>query len=180
MDNMLNIRLITDYRGQLYSSIRRSTVGLDLEAFIAELKKLGCYVIVSSFNSILKMNSIRDEWIVYQSSEDPGLGYKHFIENIVRCLEQAGANIVPSYNALLCHHNKAYQTMYLNGRKFESIIVPDAHVFGTFEDLLSNVNELKYPTVIKSADGCTSKGVFLANTERELINIAKKLSRTFY
>ena len=50
--------------------------------------------------------------------------------------------------------------------------------FGAYEEMLSHLEEYKYPIVIKTAAGAMSRGVFLAQNEDDLKRKVKKISRT--
>jgi hypothetical protein len=44
--------------------------------------------------------------VLYTSSEDRGLQYKSWIEDLVLAMEAAGARTIPSFRFLRAHHNK--------------------------------------------------------------------------
>lgn len=115
-------------------------------------------------------------YIVYQSSEDRGLFYKDYIEDLILALELRGAILVPDFVAFRSHHNKAFQEQIRQRYLPESKI--SSRVFGCFEDLEKEIGGMFYPCVLKSASGAKSTGVRLCKSEAELRRYARKMSST--
>jgi hypothetical protein len=112
--------------------------------------------------------------VLYTSSEDVGLVYKQYIEDVVLALSLSGANIIPQYGFLRANNNKVFMELLrellpldLKG-KFTS-----SH-FGCFEELSTIRDEIVYPVVIKGHSGAMGKNVFLARNFDELKKILHK------
>lgn len=116
--------------------------------------------------------------VIYTSSEEIGLKYKSFIEDVVLGLERINANIIPRFDFLRANNNKVY--MEILRERYDEILskTPSAKLFGTVEELLLEIEkqEINYPCVVKRADGAMSRGVLLAKSKEELIKHAKKVS----
>ena len=135
---------------------------------------------VSNFFDLNLAASYSNQFVVYQSSEDRNLRYKSFIEDILLGLLRAGAILIPSFDFFRAHHNKLYFEILRSQAKITELNAICSKWFGTMEDLLeSNYRSWEYPTVIKSAEGCKSKSVFLARDSRALVKYAKVISQSF-
>ena len=174
---MKQITIITDYRGFLYSSVKNVDVGIDLSAFVTQLKQLGIEATALYFRDVDLSHNWKDKVVVYQSSEDRGLFYKDYIEDVLITLGEAGAIILPHFNAFRAHHNKAFQELY------RPIILPESFisskVYGCFEDLFEHIDSIEFPCVLKASQGAKSKTVSLCHDRNELIKKSKKLSKCF-
>jgi len=109
---MKQVTIITDYRGFLYSSVKNVDVGIDLKVFVEKLNLLSVEAEVIYYRDVNINDNWKDKVIVYQSSEDRGLYYKDYIEDVLLVLEAAGAKILPNFHAFRAHHNKAFQELY--------------------------------------------------------------------
>ena len=174
---MTQITIITDYRGFLYSSVKNVDVGIDLNAFTSALDKFNISSEVVFFRDIDLSQNWKGKYIIYQSSEDRGLYYKDYIEDVLIALESAGAIIVPNFNAFRAHHNKAFQELYRPIKLPESFI--SSKVYGSLEDLKSQIDSIDFPCVLKASQGAKSKTVSLCKSPQELLTKAKKISSCF-
>lgn len=174
---MKQVTIITDYRGFLYSSVKNVDVGIDLKVFVEKLNLLSVEAEVIYYRDVNINDNWKDKVIVYQSSEDRGLYYKDYIEDVLLVLEAAGAKILPNFHAFRAHHNKAFQELY------RPIILPESFisskVYGCIEDLVEQVNSIEFPCVLKASQGAKSKTVSLCKNRNELIAKSKKLSACF-
>jgi len=130
--------------------------------------------------SFSKMNFDRDysgNIILYQSSEDTGLFYKSFIEDILLWLEDQGAILLPAFKYFRMHHNKAY--MELNRYKFVNPILKTirSRVYGKLTEL--DQENINYPVVFKLSEGAGSRNVALARNVQDLVSMIKKLTGVF-
>lgn len=116
--------------------------------------------------------------VLYNSSEDKNNFYKSFIEDIVYHLEESKIKVLPGYSCLKAHNNKVAMELLRERSEFKSIQTIKSKVFGTFEELRSQIQSFNYPVVIKTASGAMSKGVYKADSQEELLHIAKKISRS--
>ena len=115
---------------------------------------------------------------IYTSSEDPGYYYKSFAEDIIYGLELVGAIVVPAFKYLRANNNKVFMEMLSDQMVSDKIKKLKSQHFGSLEDLLTNVNNIKFPCVIKSSAGASGTGVQLIENEKILIKKVKKISRT--
>ena len=87
--------------------------------------------------------------------------------------------MIPSYACLKAHENKLFMYEYLfffkNLRKY----IIDFKNFGTFEDLLRNINKISFPAVLKMSNGSGSTNVFLAKSKLGLLSLTFRKSLTF-
>ena len=118
--------------------------------------------------------------VIYTSSEEVGLKYKDFIEDVILYLEKSGANVIPGYEFLRANNNKVYMELLRNRVLGEEISGLKSLIYGSLEELYDDFEQdkIKLPAVIKKAAGAMSRDVYLANTKEELFKHAKKIART--
>ena len=87
-----------------------------------------------NFSDIDFSRKYNDYFIIYQSSEDQGLFYKSYIEDVCLFLEISGEVLIPGYQYLRAHHNKAFREMVRFTFKDERLKTIKSKVFGTYED----------------------------------------------
>ncbi len=118
--------------------------------------------------------------VIYTSSEEVGLKYKDFIEDVILSLEKAGANVIPGYEYLRANNNKVYMELMRNRVLREEISGINSFVYGSIEELYDDLEQgkIELPVVVKKAAGAMSKDVYLASTKEELFKIVKKVART--
>lgn len=173
------IVLLTDYRGQFYSSLRVSTGGMDIDKILSEFSKAGIPCTVMPYHEINSAQNWSNTLVLYQSSEDNGLHYKSYIADILLHIRESGGELIPDYNQFHAHENKAYQALYSAGKATSTLKIPKSRVFGTFEDVKKVIATLTFPSVLKMSNGCQSKGVTLVKSREEALSKAKKFSSTF-
>ncbi|MDZ7721979.1 MAG: hypothetical protein U5R06_03910 [candidate division KSB1 bacterium] len=180
---MKKIFALTDYKNHFGSKWKAVPYrsGYDKSLLVQYFKKYGYECVFQRFVDIdFKSKDWKQNFIIYTSSEDVSEKYKQYIEDIVTGLTLAGATVIPSMHYLRAHHNKVMmeilRTLHTDS-KFQ--LVP-TKFFGTLEELEYSLSrgELKLPCVIKSSSGAMSRGVQIAHSEAEVIQRAKKLSRT--
>lgn len=176
---MKNITLLTDYKNNFgskhYDSPYRS--GFDKLLLKKYFNEYGYEPVFRNFASIdFSKENFKDELVLYTSSEDDGYYYKSFIEDIVLGLELQGAIVIPEYKYLRANNNKVFMEILRDQIIIDSSL--KARYYGTFEELKKDIVELKFPAVIKTAEGASGSGVYLANSQEEIISIAKKIART--
>lgn len=124
--------------------------------------------------------NLNDDWagrvVLYQSSEDPDLQYKSYIEDMVLGLSLAGAHIVPGFPYLRAHHNKSFWEIFRKVSRVEAANTLSSQIFGTYEDFASQ--SLQYPCVAKKSYGAGSAGVMLLPSEQESKRIVKRISKS--
>jgi glutathione synthase/RimK-type ligase-like ATP-grasp enzyme len=115
--------------------------------------------------------------VIYQSSEDNGLFYKRYIEDIIFYLEQKGAIVLPDYKYLKAHHNKGFMELLRKSFKTVELKTINSVYYGNIVDINSNTYD--YPLVVKQVSGSGSSGVLLAKNRKELSKVVKKISRGY-
>jgi len=142
-----------------------------------KIKKLfierGYDVIVKNFSDIdFCLDEYKDSFILYQSSEDPNLEYKSFIEDIVLGLKLKGAILIPEFELFRAHHNKVFMEILRDISNLNEIKNLKTEKFGTLEEFkkFSKIKE-----VIKVSSGSKSSNVF----KYENIKKLKKNIHTF-
>ncbi len=178
---MKDIFLFTDYRGQFYSSTKHRGAAVDLPKLAEEFEKNNFNLVVKPFSKIdFRVQNYKDEWVLYQTSEDPGLFYCSYIEDIVLGLSIQGAKLIPSFEYFKAHHNKHFMEILRDTCSVSEIQNIQAKRYGTFEDYQKDLeNTQKEFFVLKSSGTSKSKGVFLLKTTKEKIGLPKLLSKTF-
>jgi len=162
------------FNSKIYSPIYRE--GMDKNKLI---KYFLDYEYKLVFEPMHKAQSleVRDIPVIYTSQEDSGYLYKNFIEDIILALENKGAITLPPFLYLRANNNKVFMEFLKN-----YILPPKYHshtmVFGCFEELMSDIDKIEFPCVIKTSEGATSRGVYKASNKEDLIRITKKISRS--
>lgn len=137
---------------------------IDVEIFMRELERLGYKVHQTNyFDVALNIDKIKNKNIVYTSNQD--INYKKYIEDIIYILKKDNF-IIPGYDSLIGHENKAYQELQRKNLHLDSL---KSYLISSINDL--NKIEINYPIIVKRPNSCSSKGVFLANNEKELKKI---------
>ena len=146
-------------------------------ALTAALEANGLWPVVMGFDEV----DLRDDWqgvpVVYTSSEDPGLHYKSYIEDVVLGLDRRGAHLLPRFDLLRAHHNKVYMEM------LRKILLPDdpltqTATFGTLEEYRRSTCCPEPPVFVKGAAGAGSSTVRFAVDERSAMTAARRLTQT--
>lgn len=176
---MQKIILLTDYLNRFGSKHNDMPYrsGFDKTLMKKYFNDYGYEPVFKSFASIdFSQENYRDELILYTSSEDVGYHYKSFIEDIVLGLELQGAKVIPRFKYLRANNNKVFMEILRDQIIGSSGL--KAKYYGTFEELENDIDNIHCPAVIKKAQGATGAGVFLAQSKKELLTIAKKITRT--
>lgn len=174
-----NILLLTDYKG-FFGSKQKTIIyngGMNISKLESLFSKAGFGFQVMHVNQVIISELIQNKpTILYTSSEDKNSLYKSFIEDVIYHLEQAGLNVLPRFEYLKAHNNKVAMELLRERSNFNPIRTINSNVFGTLEEIHKSLNRLVYPVVLKTASGAMSKGVSVANTQKELLHQVKKIS----
>lgn len=178
---MTRIFLLTDYRGQFYSSTKQRGIGVDLVRLAEYFKKLNFDLVVMPFSEVdLRTQNYKNEWVLYQSSEDPDLFYRSYIEDIILGLFLQGARLIPDIYKFRAHHNKHFMEILRDVFDMPEIKNIKSDRYGTYEDYLDNIDKFKNGSyVLKSSNTSKSRGVFLLKNIKDKLTIPKKISHTF-
>jgi len=121
----------------------------------------------------------KDTFILYQSSEDRGLHYKDYIEDVLLGLMMNGAILIPSFPLFRAHHNKVFMEILRNSIKLGGSYKIYSKCFGTYEEFKQDINNQPEILVMKPASGARSSGVKLKIGHSSQLRYARKLARTF-
>lgn len=174
------ILLLVDYRGTFYSSTKKVAGSMNVQKIKKLFEKRGFVVTVENFADVdFRSEKYRGMYVLYQSSEDPGLNYKDYIEDVLLGLEILGAILVQNFHKFRAHHNKVFMEILRDTSDCLLIQNVDSRKFGTLEDLERDVDTVSLPAVIKSASGARGQKVSLSYTKSDLISKSAQMARTF-
>jgi len=177
---MANIIILLDYKGEFQCSISdlKNYTSMDLNKVVRYLKELGHSVEVMGFKDIDLSKSYKGKFVLYHSSEDPGLFYKSYIEDICLFLKFKGAILIPKFEYLRAHHNKAFMEMLRYTFQNKELKTIKSRIFGTYEDSIKE--KIEFPCVIKSSEGAGGIRVGLVLDRKQFPYMSKKMSRVIY
>jgi len=176
------IIVLTDYRNAFYSTFktRNTTLTMNVAKIADRLSECGYEIDIYSYGELRLDSNFSGLYVLYTSSEDDGLEYKSYIEDIVLHLENMGAIPLPAYKFLRAHHNKAMMELLRYELFPDSAHVMATQVLGTLEEL--QINQMHRangrPKVVKSAYGAGARWVGQAENGVELERLARQYSRS--
>ncbi len=173
---MEKIYLLTDYRGRFGSKHDDSPYrsGMDHRLLEASFRENGFATEYVPFSDVRPGDSTwAGRLVLYTSSEDLGLTYKQYIEDLVFALELAGARVMPSFKFLRAHNNKVFMELLRDLLPSElSGGLVSSH-FGTAEEVEARIKEIGFPVVVKGHSGAMGRNVFLARSAGDLMKIVR-------
>ncbi|NVN94329.1 MAG: hypothetical protein HXX18_03490 [Bacteroidetes bacterium] len=176
---MNKIILLTDYRGHFYSSTTTNYASLNFNKVAKIFESSGFVVEIKSFSDIdFRNQNYSKIFVLYQSSEDPDLRYKSFIDDIIYGLHLQGAILIPGYEFFKAHHNKVFMEILRDLSANYEIKNIKTKYYGTLEDFINRKSDLKYPLVLKSSEGAGSRGVVKVNNFKQAFKKVKFLSKS--
>lgn len=178
---MKRIILLVDY--QYRFSYKWAAVpyksGMDKDLLAQNFADSGFEAEFLSYSQIdFRARSFQGENVLYTSSEDPGLFYKSFVEDVIYGLELQGARLIPPFKYLRAHHNKVFMEIQRDLLPINGIKNIRSKYFGTLEDVKRMGPIGQSEMVIKGSSGASSEAVRKASNGKQLVKWAKKLSRT--
>lgn len=175
---MKNILILLDYRRQFWLTTIHKEANFDIHKLCDNFRRFGYEVLVKGFSDInLGEDDFKNWFVVYQSTEDPNLYYKSFIDDILFGLTEQGATIIPEYRLFKAHHNKVFMEILRELKGFPEMKLIRSRYYGTFEEYRRWVDskEAFFPHVVKKAEGAQSKNVLLIDSRAVAKNRVKKL-----
>lgn len=165
-----------------YSSIKRGFSGpMNTTIMRERFESYGYYVEVSTFSELDLTRDFTGWFVLYASSEEKGLFYKDYIEDVLLSIRMRGGYLLPDFKYFRAHHNKSFAEMLRLNFKSNELKTILSRSFGSYKELNDNVtHKIEYPVVIKSSSGSGSYGVKLAKNKEELIKNTKKLNKIIY
>ena len=176
---MRKIFLITDYKKQFGSKQRAEFYmsGFNKKLLSQRFEDLGYDAEYIEFTDVdFRAGDFNNQLVNYTSSEDPGLHYKNYIEDIIYGLHLHGAILLPEYKYLRATNNKVFMEILRDLSNLTEIKNIRTRTFGTVAELERRAEDGSF--VIKPSAGAMSRGVLLSKNKNELIRKAKKISRT--
>jgi glutathione synthase/RimK-type ligase-like ATP-grasp enzyme len=175
---MRNILILTDYRNQLWLKSNYKEESVDIIALKNEFESRGYNVELKKFAEIdFGKEKYGGFYVFYQSSEDPNLFYKSYIEDILLGLMYQGAILIPDFKYFRAHHNKVFMEILRELYGNERMRYLRSFLYGTYEDYINDrrldVNK-KY--VFKLSSGAQSKNVKLIDSKEKYHSVPKRLS----
>ena len=174
------IQLFVDYKGEFHVRHTRTPVTTDLDRLAELLEREGFSLWVRSFGDAdFRRESFDGVPVLYQSSQDPGLYYKSYIEDVLLGLQLRNAWLIPGFKHFRAHHNKVFMEILRDVIDSPDLHTLRARTFGTYEEFDAVADELEYPQVLKLAGGDSSTGVRLLHDAAQGRQIVRRLSKTF-
>lgn len=175
------ILLLLDYRDQFYFSTRYRGACVDVTKLKRYFSYYGYDLSTKHFFELdLRNENYRDKWVIYQSSEDPNLYYKDYIEDVILALKIQGAKLIPDFNYFRAHHNKVYMEFLRDLLPIPEIKSIISKSFGTLEEYFrSYAFKSNDAYVIKPGSGTRSLNVNLLDSNSKKKKCPHKISRTF-
>lgn len=177
---MPGIVILTDYRGTFYSTHRtaHSLTSMDVKRVAGAFREARLEPEVIRYSELNLAADFQGLPVLYTSSEDRGLEYKSWLEDVVLTLEISGARTLPGYQFLRAHHNKVLMEA-LRTRLFpEEAAALHTRSFGTYEELEAATLDGRWPKVLKSSAGAGSATVFSASDRAQLLSHARSISHS--
>lgn len=175
------ILLLLDYRDQFYFSTRYRGACVDILKLKHYFSCRGYNLFVKNFSELdLRKENYKDRWVIYQSSEDPDLHYKDYIEDVILALKIQGVKLIPDFNYFRAHHNKVYMEFLRDLLPIPEIKSIVSRSFGTFEEYArSSTFKSNDRLVIKPGSGTRSSMVSLLDSSWKRKKYPYKISKTF-
>jgi len=176
-----NILLITDYRNQFYESVRSHGASLDLARMGKYFSNMGYHLDVVHFHDVdLRNGDYAGCPILYQSSEDRGLLYKDYIEDILLGLTLRGARLIPDFTKFRAHHNKVFMEILRDISDCAAVKGISSRYYGSLEEFVGDAQKQPEQLVMKPASGARSSGVRLVEGRKAQLRYARRLSSSFH
>jgi glutathione synthase/RimK-type ligase-like ATP-grasp enzyme len=178
---MQRIYILVDYKnyfGSKYNAVPYRS-GMNKELILNYFQEYG---FESQFLNYTRINfreiNLKNQFILYTSSEDKGDFYKSYLEDICYGLALQGAYLIPKFVFLRAHNNKIFMEILRDLFESPAIKNIQSQHFGTLEELKRSNLSNNHKTIIKSATGSMGRGVSSGINKNEIIKEASKLSRT--
>jgi len=180
---MKEILILCDYKGNFGSKWNAIPYrsGLNKQLLTNLFTNEGFNVTYQNINEINYKKISSNKIILYTSSEDKGYQYKSYIQDVIFSLSLRELQLLPDFKYLMANNNKVAMELIRKNCESNLLKTIKSYEFGCLEEYLSfykENNELKFPIVIKEAEGAMSKGVFLAKNNKDLIKKIKKITFT--
>ncbi len=176
---MKEILILVDDRGFFYSSTQERGSSMNVMKVKGNLEKSGYLVSIKGFYEIDFNNEYKDKIVLYQSTEDPDLRYKSYIEDVLLGLKNCGAILIPDFEKFRAHHNKNFMEILRDIKRINKESNIYTKRYGTLEEFLKDSKQIIFPAVIKPSLGSQSKNIYKVDNLKDAIKKIKQISRTF-
>lgn len=164
-----------------HSLIRPGFSGaMDVNIMKSIFENNGYFVEVSTFSELDLTRNFKDWFVLYASSEEKGLFYKDYIEDVLLSINLSGGILLPEFKYFRAHHNKSFAEMLRFSFKSVELKTVSSRAFGNYKELYDISDKINYPAILKVSAGWASNGVKLVNDFKELIKMAKKINKLIY
>jgi glutathione synthase/RimK-type ligase-like ATP-grasp enzyme len=185
---MMTINVLTNFYGGFYSSVsiakkQKPTTDGQYRIMSMDIDKLKSFALEEGVNfhfmTYPEIDDTKDysgQFFIYTSSEDPGLVYKGYLEDVLFGLQMRGAILIPEWKFMRAHHNKVMMEK-LRDIELSSIDTGiHSKSFGCNEDFINEIDNISFPCVYKPAAGAGSSDVLLFKDKESAINTLNKLN----
>lgn len=178
---MKKILILKDYRNQFWLKSNYKEESVNLPLLEKKFMNSGYEVFLRNYADIdFKKENYKGFYVFYQSSEDPDLFYKSYIEDILLGLKLQGSILIPDFEYFIAHHNKVFMEVLRELYGTDQMKQLQSWYFGTYEDYGHDSRiDFDTPHVFKLSSGAQSKNVRLIESRNDHTLIPKTESRTF-
>ena len=169
----MKINVLVNFYGGLYSSVQVAKkqlltsdgkyriMSMDIEKLVLYASEEGIDFSFVNYPDIDFSIDYSKQFFIYTSSEDEGLLYKSYLEDVLYTLQMKGAILIPEWKYMRAHHNKVMMEM-LRDTVLSSIDTGvRSRSFGCNEEFFKEIDSIVFPCVFKTAAGAGSSGVSL-------------------
>ncbi len=175
-----DIVFLTDYKQQFYCPHHGTDQTMNLDRLAVFLRELGWSSTIMPFSAVDFSGPAiwKDRPVLYQSSQDQGLFYKSYIEDVILGLHLSGAFLVPRFELLRAHHNKCFMEILRTVSGVDALSGLKSRVYGNLQDFKEDVDHIQFPVVMKASAGDMGQSVALAHNAKEALKLARRFSFT--
>lgn len=181
---MAKILMLITMREFFFSSLKKSdekTFSISPQKVADELCSYGHEVKILHYEDVADTEQFKGWFVLYASSEDIGLFYKDYMEDILLRLQLAQAVLIPRFEHFRSHHNKAFMEGYRQALPDDSLKTIRSYIYPSLEGMrISSQQPDEYPVVVKPSAGAGSQNVILAHNFAELEKAAKQVGYYVY
>lgn len=164
-----------------HSTARARELGMDLDSLVKSFLKHGMTAEVREFSDIdFRLAEFKGKYVVYQSSEDRGLLYKDFIEDILLGVVLSGGILIPDFYKFRAHHNKVFMEVLRDVSSERLVQGVSCTYYGSLEEFRRKQPDVQKGMVIKASAGTGSRGVSLVRTFTDAMSASRRVSRSFH
>lgn len=175
----IDMLILLDYRLGFYSSTRSRGASFDVSRLRVRFEQMGYTVFVKQFSELnLRNTNYKGTLVLYQSSEDQGLSYKDYIEDVLLGLTLQEALLIPDLPYFRAHHNKVFMEILRDVHGNTECQRLASQTFGTYEEYQRLFVPENFPVVLKPSAGSKSRDVAIAHNKKEADRYARSLSAT--